>query len=303
MRIPRLGALVPLVFSIAFVTPISALALQASPGLLVSEEWLVAHLDDPDLVLLHVGDEEGYRGGHIPGAHLISLSDISLPVTRESNDLRLEMPSPGVLRAAFEGFGVTDESRIVVYFGSDWVTPATRVVFTLDYLGLGERTHLLNGGMSAWSAAGHPLSTDTPEPPKGQLTPREVRTDLIVDADFAGVAPGLDGHVLVDARDLVFYDGTRPTNDREGHIPGAVSVPFTQVVDENLSWDREKFAQALAAAGVGEGETIVAYCHIGQQATTVLFGARLLGHPVRLYDGSFQDWARRDLPVEKGSER
>jgi thiosulfate/3-mercaptopyruvate sulfurtransferase len=74
-------------------------------------------------------------------------------------------------------------------------------------------------------------------------------------------------------------------------------------LDESLMWDLENLAEAFRSAGITVGDTVVAYCHIGQQATTILLGARLLGHPVKLYDGSFQDWARRDLPVEKGPGR
>lgn len=299
MLFPRAGALGLL--ALLPLLPAAGTALQEEPGLTVSEEWLAAHLNDENLVILHVGDGEGYQAGHIPGARLISLGAISAPVEADSNDLRLEMPSSEDLRAAFEGFGVHDDSRIVVYFGTDWVTPATRVVFTLDYLGLGDRTSFLDGGMPAWTGAGRPLSKEVPEVAEGHLTPREVRGELLVDAAFVQDFPGDRGHQLVDARDLVFYDGTRPTNDREGHIPGAASVPFTQAVDEDLVWDQEKLAEAFRAAGIQAGDTVVAYCHIGQQATTVLFGARLLGHPVKLYDGSFQDWAKRDLPVERGS--
>jgi thiosulfate/3-mercaptopyruvate sulfurtransferase len=50
---------------------------------------------------------------------------------------------------------------------------------------------------------------------------------------------------------------------------------------------------------VKDGDTVVAYCHIGQQATATIFGAMATGHPVLLYDGSFEDWARRDLPVQR----
>jgi thiosulfate/3-mercaptopyruvate sulfurtransferase len=63
----------------------------------------------------------------------------------------------------------------------------------------------------------------------------------------------------------------------------------------------EELASVFAKAGVQPGDTVVTYCHIGQQATATLFGAMTLGHPVLLYDGSFEDWARRELPVENSS--
>ena len=58
-----------------------------------------------------------------------------------------------------------------------------------------------------------------------------------------------------------------------------------------------------AEAGVEPNDTVVTYCHIGQQATATLFGALTLGHKVLLYDGSFEDWVRRDLPVENPAKR
>jgi len=57
-------------------------------------------------------------------------------------------------------------------------------------------------------------------------------------------------------------------------------------------------AALFHAAGVKTGDTVIGYCHIGQQATAMLFAARAIGIPVRLYDGSFEDWARRNWPVE-----
>jgi thiosulfate/3-mercaptopyruvate sulfurtransferase len=87
---------------------------------------------------------------------------------------------------------------------------------------------------------------------------------------------------------------------RTGHIAGAKSVPFTGIADdENVFRSQSDLAALFAKAGVKPGDTVVGYCHIGQQATGTLFAARLLGYPVKLYDGSFEDWsAHADLPVE-----
>jgi thiosulfate/3-mercaptopyruvate sulfurtransferase len=79
-------------------------------------------------------------------------------------------------------------------------------------------------------------------------------------------------------------------------------VPFTELTDVQsfLFKSPSQLGALFAAAGVAPTDTIVGYCHIGQQATAMLFAARTLGHPVLLYDGSFEDWSRKDLPVETG---
>ena len=91
--------------------------------------------------------------------------------------------------------------------------------------------------------------------------------------------------------------------DRAGHVKGAHSVPFTSVTDTQLRvLPLAELKARFDAAGVAPGDTVIGYCHIGQQATAMLFAARLLGHPVKLYDGSFQDWSRgANNPVETTS--
>src|SRR5206468_10042959 len=146
-------------------------------SLIVSTDWLAQHLKDDSLILLQVGERKEYDAEHIPGAQFIQLADIS---TR-AQGLILELPPVDQLKATFEKVGVTDNSRIVVYFGKDWVTPTARVFMTLDYLGLGDRTSILDGGLPAWRAEGKPTTAEVIEPRKGTLTPHP-NNKLIVDA-------------------------------------------------------------------------------------------------------------------------
>jgi thiosulfate/3-mercaptopyruvate sulfurtransferase len=124
---------------------------------------------------------------------------------------------------------------------------------------------------------------------------------LVADAAFVSSVPSRQGYKLIDARAPSFYKGVEPTmNGKAGHIRGAINIPFTDVTDTNSMFDRDRLSALFERAGVKRGDTIVAYCHVGQQATAVIFAARLLGHPVMLYDGAFQDWAVNDRgPVEK----
>ncbi len=285
---------------------------QRALPLLVDADWLASHLLDPDLVLLHVGKREGYDGGHIPGARFIELADISTPHQMDDGSLMLELPPPAQLRATLERLGVSDDSRIVVYWGEDWVSPATRVLFTLDYLGLGGRSALLNGGMPAWRRAGNAVTAEAAPIRTGKLRARPVRDVVATLADVRALsgngrsAPSSssNGARLLDARAAVFYEGVEEGNGRRGHIPGAASLPFTDVVDDQLMFRPEALARRFRAAGVVPGDTVVAYCHIGQQATAVVFAARVLGIGAKLFDGSMQDWARHaEDPVEAGAGR
>jgi thiosulfate/3-mercaptopyruvate sulfurtransferase len=278
---------------------ISAFGQGAAP-LLVDVDWLSQHVHDSDLVLLHVGDKKEYDARHIPGARFIAVSDVTRPAGGISKELMVELPAPEELRAKVAGFGISDDSRIVVYFGSTGISPAvTRVVFTLDYLGLGDRISVLNGGMPAWTANGGQVNAIVPRPNPGKLRVRETKP-MVADAEMVKSINNFPGRKLVDARAPVYYKGTESTYDKSGHIPGAVSIPFSEMTDDAHNIDRGRIVQAFKAAGIKPGDTVVAYCHIGMQATMVIFGARLLGNPVMLYDGSFQDWATNNRgPVEK----
>jgi thiosulfate/3-mercaptopyruvate sulfurtransferase len=267
-------------------------------NMLVSTSWLAQHLRDPDLVLLHVGDKSEYQTKHFEGARVIELADIASMSAMGSGVNTLEMLAPDTLRGRLAALGISDRSRIIVYYGSDWVSPATRVVFTLDYAGLGANTSLLDGGMGAWARDGNQVTTAVRPAKAGTLS--AVRTKpIVVDADYVRAHLEKPGVSIVDARAAALYDGLSTGGmadhrHKTGHVAGAKSIPFTEGTGDKLLWkSTEDLAALFAKAGVQKGDTIVAYCHLGQQATATLFAARLLGYPVLLYDGSVEDWSRR----------
>jgi thiosulfate/3-mercaptopyruvate sulfurtransferase len=278
-------------------------------AILVSTSWLAKHLNDPDLVLLHAGTRKGYDAEHLPGAHFVSLDDISVSEHDKPGGLMLQMPTNEGLRNDLAKLGISDKSRVVVYYGEEYVSPATRVVFTLDYAGLGSRTVLLDGGLQAWKNESRPLSSVTPPVRTGSLSELKTRP-VVVDAEWVKSHVGKAGISVVDGRDGAYYDGVMTgmgmhAQQRTGHVAGAKSVPFTEVTDDKLKLrSREELAAIFLKAGVQPGDTVVGYCHVGQQATAMLFAARSLGHPVLLYDGSFEDWsAHTDYPVDNTSAK
>jgi thiosulfate/3-mercaptopyruvate sulfurtransferase len=269
---------------------------QTSAPLLVDVAWLSDHVQDRDLVLLHVGGKQEYDAEHIAGARHITDAD----VTRTNQVDMYDLPDAAELRTKFASLGISDTSRIVVYFGRNGGVPsATRIIFTLDYIGLGDRTSLLNGGLAAWKRLGKETTMAAPSVSPGKISARPPK-NIVADADFVKSLPGRSGYRLIDARAPVFYNGIEESHGVNGHIPGAINIPFSNITDADLLIARDRVAELFRTAGVKTGDTIVAYCHIGQQATAVVFAARLLGYPALLYDGSIHDWTMtKHFAVEK----
>ena len=299
-------AMLVLLFVIFSATSFQATGLWKKPeirkSMIVTTEWLADHLKDESLVLLQVGEKEEYLAGHIPGAQFLAIADISTP---RGEGLALELPPVAQLETTFEKLGVTDKSRIVIYFSKDWVTPTARVFFTLDYLGLGDRTAILDGGLPAWRAEGKPLVTDMSPVKAGGFTPQPNK-QLIVDAAWVSANLNKPGVRILDARARTFYSGEEAGRmPRGGHIPSALNIPFSSLVEEsnNKFKSAETLSQLFNTAGVKQEDSVATYCHIGQQASLLYFVARYLGYDAHLYDGSFEDWSRRtELPVMKSAD-
>ena len=262
---------------------------------LIRVDTLATQLKDPNLVILHVGNQQDFAAGHLPGARLVTLADISVTglMANGERTLRLEMPPIDILHAALLKLGIANASKVVIYAANDSVQSATRVWFTFDYVSL--PASLLDGGLAAWKAKELTVSAEPTSFAASTALKLTPRPELIVDAAWLNAHRTDPGLVILDARLPEFYTGENSGQmPRAGHIAGAWNLPFPNLLTPTKQFiPRKQLAEHL-----GNGSTLVTYCHIGQQATVLYFAARLTGKNVKLYDGSFQDWSSRpDLPV------
>ena len=287
------------------VAALAALAITSAPSSasaqgaaldspVVSSQWLADHLNDPNVVVLHLAfTRREYTGGHIPGARFLWFNDLA----PSNPDLSTELPSVAKLDSLFESLGVSDNSRVIVY-GSTLTPLVARVFVTLDYLGAGDRAAVLDGGLNAWKAEGRPVNNEVPKVARGKFTPR-VRSDAVVDANFVKANVNASGIRILDARTPNFYSGEGGGGPRPGHVESAKNIPFTTLTDSaGKLKDRATISGMFTAAGVQPTDRVVTYCHVGQQASLLFLAARYAGLKPSLYDGSFEDWSsREDTPI------
>lgn len=284
-----------------------AAALAASPGdsLVVSTAWLAAHRSDPDLVILHLSMERAdYEQGHIPGARWANPHEFFL-----GTPPGVELPSAERLDSAFGALGISERSR-VVYYGDTWMAP--RVFLALEYLGLGDRAALLDGGLRAWRAEQRPLTTEVPSWAPVRLVAR-AHPEILADAEWLRSRLGNATLLLLDGRSAGEYAGSDLSErlPRAGHIPGAHNLPWEQTYTDgaaaldgtpSLLQPPAVLRKLLEVAGYADDQQLVTYCTVGLRAGHLYFIARYLGLRPRLYDGSMSEWSRKpELPVATGT--
>ncbi len=266
-------------------------------ALLASAQEVADHLGEAGVRILDARTPDRYAAGHIPGAVNLPLSEVTRTVNGVPGMLA---PIPEVERVLGER-GIAPETQVVVYddFGGD---QATRLFWALEWLGH-SRVSVLQGGFALWRHGGRPVGRDTsaPTPARYQASPDATRR-----ADLAWVKAHLDDRavILVDARSPEEFDGDVAGKDvaRPGHIPGAVNVDWLRHLtagEPRQFKDGGELARLYRRAGATPDKEIVAYCRTGIRASHTYFVLRLLGYPkVRLYDGSFVEWAADpSLPV------
>ena len=264
----------------------------------VSTEWLAAHLNDPNVVVVEVTMNDSARTERIPGSRAVMYR--RLTVARDG--ISTELPTVDSLKALFEGLGISDNKRVVVY--AHEAPMATRMLMTLDYLGH-TRVSYLDGGYPKWAAEKRPAGTSDSPVMKGTLTPAPAcqhgghrRLDRIEHRQ-ARARADRHAHRRRVQRHRAIAAGCRVP----GHLAGARQLEWQSLFQtENplLLKDRAEL-RAMFGERAKDGDAVVTYCWVGYRASATYFGARLLGLDAKFYDGSYQDWQVRKLPTTAGA--
>jgi thiosulfate/3-mercaptopyruvate sulfurtransferase len=242
--------------------------------------------------------EDEYAAGHIEGAAYVDL-ETALAAPAGSRG-RHPLPDVAVFEAAMREAGVRADRAVVVYDDVGG-TSAARAWWLLRHHGHDD-VRVLDGGWSAWVAAGQPVSTTTPSVEAGDFTAAPGRLGVL---DAEGAAVLASSGVLLDARAGERYRGeVEPIDPVAGHIPGAVSAPAT----ENLKPDgtfrsAEELRARFAALGVDASTPTGAYCGSGVTAAHEVLALEVAGFPgAALYAGSWSEWVTDPTrPVAIGS--
>ena len=264
---------------------------------LVSASELLALLGDPDLRILdaswHLDGTPArpiFEAGHLPGAVFFDLEAIS----DQENPLPHMMPSPEQFGEQLGRLGVSETDRIVVYdtFG---LFTAARAWWMFRAMGC-DRVQVLDGGLPAWIRMGGALDTGAASPAAATFRP-DPRPEMI--ADLSRVRTALEaGAPVLDARAAARFAGAAPEPRpglRAGHMPGAVNLPFGELLTpEGLMREPEALAAAFSARGLGPEDRPIASCGSGVTAAVALLALRVLGREGVLYDGSWTEWGGRD---------
>jgi len=269
---------------------------------LVSTERLARQIGRRDMTILHVApDRESYDRGHIPGARFVALGEIVIARDGIPN----EIPPVGDLQKLFTRLGVGESGRIIVY-GEPSALSATRTLFTLAYLGHGERGAVLDGGLTKWRAEGRPIEQTPASFAPSDFTPR-LDPGLVVSLeamrDLSWVAANIEpaSVTIIDSRAPEVYAGS--AEKKTGHIPGAANRYWMDdlIKESGVLRSPDELRRAYEGAGVRPGRLTVSYCNTGMQSSHTWFVLRYLGFESLLYDGSMGEWSRAaNAPIVSG---
>lgn len=276
----------------------------ASRDFLVDSEWLSDHIDDKNLVVMEVRyyPHRYNTVGHIPGAvqvkRLIDLGDnMGNPIMR--------FPSKEVFQKTLRGYGVNDNSTLVLYDDASTVLVA-RLYYLLELYGFNmKHVKILNGGTTDWTSF-EEMTKEKPEITKGDVTLKDANHNIFIEWDsvYRDVVSKRDPNiVLLDARIHDMYTGKVSTHSvLEGHIPGAINIVSLNGTDGGV-WKSQKELEKMYS-NIPKDKTVYLYCDDGFRMSLGYLQLKSLGYKkIKLYNGGWEHWGNQPhLPTVDGEK-
>lgn len=276
----------------------------------VSCAWLAERLDAPDIRVVDAtwfmpndprNAQALYDERRIPGAVFFPIDEIA----DTDSDLPHMLPSPEKFASRMKKLGIGDGARVIVY-DSQGLFSAARVWWTFRVMGH-EDVAVLDGGFPAWERGGYPIETGTPAPKQERHFTARVRSDLVRDlADMRRLVES-GGAPILDARPAPRFRGEAAeprAGLKSGHMPGALSIPSSTLVDENGALrSREELQHIFADAGASASRGAVCTCGSGVTAAIIALALARLGRwDAAIYDGAWAEWGSKpDTPIATGA--
>ncbi|MYC25716.1 MAG: sulfurtransferase [Gammaproteobacteria bacterium] len=253
----------------------------------ISVDDLVAIQDDPKTVIFDCSYEltnpdaghKLYTQGHIPNSIFAYVTgDLAEPPGERG---RHPLPTREVFLDTVRSWGVKNDSHVISY-DQGLAIFACRLWWMFRWLGH-EKVSVLDGGLSAWKAAGQPLSTDVNELSHSMFEPKDALTSLVDANDVLN-----HNGVLIDARaENRFRGEIEPIDHTAGHIPGAICRPSSKNLDESFKFTRDGSRFDVLT----DDAEVICYCGSGISATHNILSIILAGHKEpSLYSGSWSEW-------------
>jgi thiosulfate/3-mercaptopyruvate sulfurtransferase len=277
---------------------------------LVSTEWLAGALGAPDLMVFdatkYLPNEpfDGltkYREAHIPGARFFDIDVVADPDTT----LPHMAPTAGRFARLMGQLGISNTTR-VIFYDQKGLQSSARGWWLMKLFGH-ERTAVLDGGLPKWLAEGRATeSGDAKQAAPSSYTP-DFRADLLKGIGDVKRIIASGSALILDARAKGRFDGTAPEPRPglpSGHMPGAKSVPFNELLNADFTMkDAAALRARFAAAGADGSKPIVTSCGTGVTACILALGLKQAGlGDAAIYDGSWTEWAGRpETQKEKSS--
>jgi len=277
----------------------------ANPEVLVSTDWVYAHKDDPNVVVVEVDvDTTAYEEGHIPGAVGWNWQ------TQLSDPVQRDIIKKADLETLLSNSGISNDTTIVLYGdNNNWF--AAWAFWQLKVYGH-EDVRMVDGGRKKLLAEGRELNNDMPTPQPTSYRAKEPDAALRILLPQVLQTYSASSTAMVDVRSpdefsgkLLAPPGLPETCQRGGHIPGAKNIGWGMACNEDGTFKSYDELKALyEGRGVTADKDVISYCRIGERSSHSWFVLKyLLGYPnVKNYDGSWTEWGNLvGAPIELGA--